>query len=46
MPAQRVEKICSDFIKFHVFRRAGENVVLEGMMGENLYFVRRGLFVS
>jgi len=46
MPQFRVEKICAEHMRFQVYARAGENVVLEDMLGDCVYFVTRGLFVS
>ena len=46
MPQFRVEKICTEHMRFQVYERAGENVVLEDMVGDCVYFVTRGLFVS
>lgn len=46
MPQFRVEKICAEHMHFQVFKRAGENVVLEDTLGDCVYFVTRGLFVS
>ena len=46
IPIFRVEKICTDNLRFQVFKRAGENVFLEDMIGDSVYFVRKGLFVS
>ena len=33
-------------MRYQVYKRAGENVILEGMMGDCLFFVKKGLFVS
>jgi len=46
MPIYRIEKLCGEYMMFQHFKRAGENVFLEGMQPENIYFVKKGLFVS
>ncbi|TNV84190.1 hypothetical protein FGO68_gene8219 [Halteria grandinella] len=46
MPQFRVDQLCTQSLLFQRFRRAGENVVLEGMGGEYLYFTKKGMFAS
>lgn len=46
MPHYRVEKICLENMKFQKYTHAGQNVVLEDMSGDYLYFVKKGSFVS
>ena len=38
--------MCSENLKYRVFKRAGENVFLEGMKGDSIYIIKKGTFVS
>jgi hypothetical protein len=46
MPHYRVEKICSEYMKFQKIEKPGENVIVEGMSGDHVFFVSSGMIVS
>jgi hypothetical protein len=46
MPVVKLEKMCIECCKYSMFKRAGENVFIEGMHAEYLYIVIKGAFIS